>query len=341
MSIKIPKICAFLCVILKVMKLLNSFILSSVSPSLFFRTAFNKMRRFKKSRPMLRFSMNLTLLLLHLSYWKQGVSSTEAVDYVSQGSCTPDQQRNIVESVTNCRPREALVDLRHHMSNASNIIQVIPDFAPVKRCGGSCHMHSHRCIPTSTRMKRLDVMTVLSQFPHVETQIQCGYVEVEEHVTCGCDCPVKAKDCRQDQYYSLSGCQCICRDQEERNRCIVRGMRWDPINCMCICPMTSWKLCSTGYIFDFSQTCQCVPTSTMASTGLLAAIIVLVTCMVVSVIGGYVMYKKQIGLFRSRSRRNFSNLSLNEEEPNHHSQEPIWNKPSHENILNRTMSAVD
>ena len=53
-------------------------------------------------------------------------------------------------------------------------------------------------------------------------------------------------------------------------------MQWDPDNCLCICPIAEWKVCSSGYIFDFTNTCQCVPTSTEASMGLIAAIIVLI-----------------------------------------------------------------
>ena len=57
-------------------------------------------------------------------------------------------------------------------------VQVIPDFATVRRCGGSCDMHSHRCVATSTRMRRLEVMVVLSQFPSQRTVTECGFVEV-------------------------------------------------------------------------------------------------------------------------------------------------------------------
>ncbi len=57
-------------------------------------------------------------------------------------------------------------------------MQVIPDFATVNRCGGSCDLYSHRCVPVTTRTKRLEVMVVLSQFPRVQTETQCGYVEV-------------------------------------------------------------------------------------------------------------------------------------------------------------------
>ena len=120
------------------------------------------------------------------------------------------------EAVTGCQGRDTLVDLREHMPNATNVIQVadycqmgtllkfrshnsnrllrleldssdkydalpsqvIPDFATVKRCGGSCDMHSHRCVATSTQMRRLEVMVVLSQFPVQRTVTECGFVEV-------------------------------------------------------------------------------------------------------------------------------------------------------------------
>ncbi len=121
---------------------------------------------------------------------------------------------------------------------------------------------------------------------------------------CRCDCPVQRHHCRSDQYYEPGSCRCLCQDQARRNTCILSGMQWDPVNCMCICPMASWRVCSTGYIFDFTQSCQCVPTSTTASMGLLVAVIVLMSCLVVTVAGGVFMYRRQTGVFRPRSRRN-------------------------------------
>ena len=38
-------------------------------------------------------------------------------------------------------------------------------------------------------------------------------------------------------------------------------MQWDPLLCMCICPPSRRTLCSTGYTYDFIDTCQCVPDS--------------------------------------------------------------------------------
>ena len=123
---------------------------------------------------------------------------------------------------------------------------------------------------------------------------------------CSCDCPVQAHHCRNDQYYERSSCRCLCRDQTRRNQCILNGMTWDPVNCMCMCPVASWQVCSTGYIFDFTQTCQCVPISTTASMGLLVAIGVLLICVLISIIGGILMYKRQVGLFRTKSRRSMA-----------------------------------
>ena len=66
--------------------------------------------------------MNATMMLLNLAYL--GNPTVEAVEYVSEGLCTADQQRGILQAVTGCQARETLVDLREHMPNVSNVIQV-------------------------------------------------------------------------------------------------------------------------------------------------------------------------------------------------------------------------
>ncbi len=68
------------------------------------------------------FLMNATMMLLNLAYL--GNPTVEAVEYVSEGLCTADQQRGILQAVTGCQARETLVDLREHMPNVSNVIQV-------------------------------------------------------------------------------------------------------------------------------------------------------------------------------------------------------------------------
>ena len=174
------------------------------------------------------FSMNATMFLLNLAYL--GHRSIEAVEYVSEGRCSPIQQRQILHNVTGCSTRDTLIDLKEHMPNTTNVFQVIPDFATVQRCGGSCDQYNHRCIPTETSTKRLDVMVILSQLPRTQTETQCGFVEVEEHLGCKCDCPIQAHHCRADQYYEESSCQCLCRDQGRRTQCIMQGMQWGKLS---------------------------------------------------------------------------------------------------------------
>ena len=96
---------------------------------------------------------------------------------------------------------------------------------------------------------------------HSQNNIECGIVVVEEDVSCSCGCPVKESDCSIEQYFDRSSCQCLCRDQSGRNECISRGMQWDPLLCMCICPPSRRTLCSTGYPYAFIDPCQCVPDS--------------------------------------------------------------------------------
>ena len=69
--------------------------------------------------------MNATLVFLHtLALMRGNLDGVEAIDYVSQGTCTPQQQRNILSAVTSCQARDTLINLRQHMPNTSNIIQV-------------------------------------------------------------------------------------------------------------------------------------------------------------------------------------------------------------------------
>jgi len=253
--------------------------------------------------------MNATLLLMQLA--ASAASPGEPLEYTALETCTADQQREVLGRVTGCRPRETLVDLRAFAPNSSDVVQVIPEVAPIRRCGGSCSVPSHACIPApgAIRRRRLEVMLVTTPDPLARrANTECGYVEVEEHETCQCACPVRPEDCRSgDQYSAPGNCRCLCRDHAARHDCLARGMRWDPSSCMCVCPTASWRVCSTGYIFDFTQTCRCVPISTTASMGLMVAMLVLVVCIALTFVGGYLMYRRKTGLFKSArdmSRRN-------------------------------------
>ena len=78
-----------------------------------------------------------------------------------------------------------------------------------------------------------------------------------------------------------------------------------------------WHHCSTGYVFDMHNTCRCVPTSMTASLGLIAALIVLIVCILVTAVGFFTMYRRQTGLFRQSRRERIVRESqlLRHEEP--------------------------
>ena len=83
-------------------------------------------------------------------------------------------------------------------------------------------------------------------------------------------------------------------------------MQWAPLKCMCTCPSAKWRICSTGYVYDFSDTCQCIPVvalsgvSGMRGMAMFAALIVGGTLTIVSLV---LYYRRQIRYFRHQLLR--------------------------------------
>ena len=144
----------------------------------------------------------------------------------------------------------------------------------------------------------LEVMVVRTRYDQSRTEIECGVVEVEEDTSCSCDCPVQASDCSPNHYYDSSSCRCLCNDQSGRNRCISRGMQWDPQRCMCTCPTSSWRVCSSGYVYDFTDTCQCVPVVATSNAQGLAMFAALIVGGVLSIFSLVVYYRRQIRYYQ-------------------------------------------
>ena len=90
--------------------------------------------------------------------------------YISEGQCTPSQQRAAWSDANSCEPRPTLIDLRDHLSGMSDVVQVIPEFRTVSRCGGSCELTSHGCTATAIRSRSIDVMVVRKRQDHREDQ---------------------------------------------------------------------------------------------------------------------------------------------------------------------------
>ena len=244
--------------------------------------------------------------------------SQSSFNIVGSTVCDNFDTKNLVNSQSQCQIHKIPIELNQYKDNISNrAIHLIPDVAIIQRCGGSCSRPSHRCVPKKTRMKSIPVMAISSHpaFLGIHEQ-QCGHVQVEEHLACHCNCPITTKECTSqsgvDKWFDKGTCRCLCTDAKARNKCIYRGMEWDETNCRCLCPVSSWRHCSTGYAFDYEQTCHCVPTSMKASLGLIAAMIVFTTCLFVIIIGGVLMFKKHSGVFKRRRSLHLDSLIVKE-----------------------------
>jgi hypothetical protein len=188
--------------------------------------------------------------------------SATSVHYSSPVPCGADDQRAVLNYShhTACQIREMVVDLKAYVANMSDVIHVVPDVALVKRCGGNCVRPSHRCIPISKQMKRVPIMMITPRFPHGNHNSVCGHVEVEEHVECGCDCPIRAEDCHRarigdptsqhvpEKYFDSGSCRCACRNTDRRHSCITDGMDWDDSTCRCRCPLSRCQCYKTFFL---------------------------------------------------------------------------------------------
>lgn len=241
-----------------------------------------------------------TIIFTSILYLSQYIYYYHSVD---GNSCSDFQ--NIIDNQIGCQLHDTPMDLNEYRANITDsAIHLIPDVAMVKRCGGNCDYPSHRCVPKRKAIKSIPVMAILSQYPHGIHGQQCGNLQIEEHLECHCNCPITAEECTSqpnvDKRFDEGTCRCLCTDTAARSQCISRGMNWDDTNCRCVCPISLWRFCSTGYVFDYENTCHCIPTSMTASLGLIAAIIVLTTCMLGTAVGGFIMYRKQTGIFKKR-----------------------------------------
>jgi len=226
--------------------------------------------------------------------------------------CHSEIQGQIFSSLTECRPRPTLVDLRPYVANYSHVIQVIPDHLTLDTCGGSCYTPSHKCRPLVSTTRPVQVMMVLDKWPHGEHQTVCTTLQLEVHHQCQCGCHLKPDQCHpQLQYYHRPSCRCICSDFAARASCINDGKVWDPDTCSCQCPSHSWQLCSTGYMFDYVSTCSCVQISTVASKNLLATLCIILASISVVTVGGFFMFQYKRGPFKESIQTSSSIHSKN------------------------------
>ena len=102
--------------------------------------------------------------------------------------------------MSGCSIRPTLIDLRSMFSNNSDVIQVVPDHITVDKCGGSCYIPPHSCNPATETKMKVQVMLVLSKWPHGEHETLTEE-EVEVHHQCQCGCQVQPEQCLPDLQY--------------------------------------------------------------------------------------------------------------------------------------------
>ena len=111
-------------------------------------------------------------------------------------TCKETLQKSIIDSLSGCSIRPTLIDMGSMFSNISDVIQVVPDHITVDKCGGFCYIPPHSCNPARETKRRVQVMLVLSKWPHGEHETLC--TEVEVHHQCQCGCQVQPEQCLPD-----------------------------------------------------------------------------------------------------------------------------------------------
>eukprot|EP00092_Neocalanus_flemingeri_P027792 GFUD01030169.1.p1 GENE.GFUD01030169.1~~GFUD01030169.1.p1 ORF type:complete len:277 (-),score=28.97 GFUD01030169.1:259-1089(-) len=207
------------------------------------------------------------ILVVSVKLGKVKWSDTDQFEFGNFGQCSNLHQRTAFDVHTRhrCNTREEVVELE--LPPDGGVIQVIPSHVSVARCSGSCMNNpSHSCTPLDYRMKEVEVMMVTSTFSEGPWQTLCSTQRVREDISCSCGCSISAADCSSIHHkYDGHSCKCSCQNTNERYHCLQKDKIWDSETCSCLCRPDTWKICSTGYLFDGQNSCDCVPTHYQAS----------------------------------------------------------------------------
>jgi len=221
----------------------------------------------------------MTPLLLYLSLIPDTVLCYQTPDY-----CPVHHQVNILNSLPSCQ------------------VQIVPDHVTVPRCSGSCYVPTHTCLAEVQGIKVVQVMLVMSRWPHGEHKTVCTEVEVEVHHECGCGCKFQPEQCLPYlQYYHPPSCRCMCTAPADSTSCTGTGKVWDQATCQCTCPQHSYQQCSTGYMFDYVSTCSCVLIYSTASKSIIAGIFTLCVLICIMVFGGCCMPSIKGRIFKNKT----------------------------------------
>jgi len=224
--------------------------------------------------------------------------------YITFGELSVCSQQQMMEAwtnsmnkETNCGPRPTIVSVS--VPNEQHTL-LAPTHVEVLRCQGSCpQAHSSRlsCQPSKISYKEVPIMmSPISVLQGVQETV-CTHVKVEVHDTCKCGCHVSPADCSQMQKYNPQTCSCQC-DHVAKLQCTKRGWSWDPNLCMCKCPGQPYPTCPTGYVYDYIERCECVPSGYRAFTEIEIVFVIVLLGFICTLLSLAQCYRRRIGLFK-------------------------------------------
>jgi len=99
----------------------------------------------------------------------------------------------------------------------------------------------------------------------------------------------------------------------------MKGKIWDPESCQCLCPLHTIQACSTGFMFDLVESCECVQVALKGTPpGVLVAVVVVSFLLTILFAAGFGIIcknhkrmheKKRIGLMSQKSKKEFETES--------------------------------
>jgi len=188
------------------------------------------------------------------------VHRLEKRSYLPPVTCTKNHEMSVIRSKVHCQPRPRLVRLP--WPNDTSVHKMTPSHVEVNRCDGGCFHRQQSCLPTRVKKKNIPILLARCTIHSEKCDKICAEIEVDEHTECGCECKTKRHHCNEKQIYREELCSCHCRDLSEVQACHDSGRVWDPGMCMCRCPLASLQQCSTNFVFDFTNSCKCIPEET-------------------------------------------------------------------------------
>ena len=188
---------------------------------------------------------------------------------------------------------------------------MIPSHVSVKRCRGSCLTNpAFSCKHRESSLRSVPVMMVVGGFSTGLLETVCQRLEVREDLSCECGCQVRREQCLPPLHlYDNKTCSCSCLARPDCSAL----QQFDLQHCRCGCREDSWRPCSTGYLFDSQESCQCTPVHYRAAPST-AGLTVLIVLLVLSTNISLLLYYRKARDKRQRRESLARVLDTDDEE---------------------------